>query len=149
MAHVRLNNTTARREWFLIDKPVGSGCPNANDDVLLVQFLLRICSQNASDMAGFQPPGEKPLDIDGVCGPQTLKYISFYQREVNRRQGKKLLEPDGRIDPIRHGTRGSISHTLYTILSLNVSYRTRRGDAAKIETDPFFPIKLQSSLFVG
>ena len=148
MAHVVLKSTGNRREFFVIDQAVGAGLPNVPQDVLLVQFFLRIASETASGLAGFNPPGESPLAIDGSFGQQTKTYISFYQKEVNRRLGKKLLEPDGRIDPIRPGQSFGSTHTFYTILDLNVAYRSRRGDSAKIEADQLFPRALLPFFFI-
>ena len=125
--HVILRSAGDRREWFVIDQAVGAGLPNLPQDVLLVQFFLRVASLTSGGFAGIQLPGERAIDIDGKYGPQTQKYISFYQQEVNRRVGKKIQQPDGRIDPIRHaGALSSITNTVYTIIDLNVAYRSRR-----------------------
>jgi hypothetical protein len=148
MAHVVLLKTGNRREFFVTDQAVGAGLPNVPQDVLLVQFFLRVASETARGFAGFQPPGELPIAIDGRCGQQTQTYISFYQKEVNRRVGRKLLEQDGRIDPIRPGQSFGLSQTFFTILDLNVAYRARRGDNTRIETDPLFPQALGPSLFL-
>ena len=149
MAHVVLHSGGSRRELFLVDQAVGRGAPNKTDDVFLVQFFLRVASQPGGGKTGFQPPGEDPLVIDGIFGNHTQTYISFYQQEVNRREGTKLVETDGRIDPIVPGQlKGAITGTFYTILSLNAAYRTRRGNGTKIETDPLFPAVLSPSFFV-
>jgi hypothetical protein len=148
MARVVLAKSGIRREFFVIDQAVGTGLPNAEQDVLLVQFFLRVASLTVGQFAGFQPPGEQPIGIDGKFGRQTQTYISFYQQEVNRRVKRKLLEPDGRIDPMRPGqTTSSITNTFFTILDLNVAYRSRRGDNTRLETDALFPQALGKSFF--
>ena len=145
MAHVVLGTRGNRREWFVIDRPVGQGLPNMPEDVLLVQFFLRVASETARGYAGFVPPGEPPLVIDGKYGPHTQQYILFYQNEVNRRMNMKQLQPDGRIDPILPGQMLSgLTQTVYTIIDLNFAYRSRRGDAARIEVDPLFPQALRA-----
>jgi hypothetical protein len=149
MARVVLARGGNRREFFVVDEPVGPGLKNAPDDVALVQFFLRIASETVGDAQGFKPPGALPISIDGRFGTQTRTYIDFYQKEVNRRLGQKNLQEDGRIDPIAPGqTRGAITKSLYTILSLNVTYRTRHGDTTRIETEPLFPQALQRALFI-
>jgi hypothetical protein len=149
MAHVVLLLSGSRREFFVTDHAVGAGCPNGSEDVRLVQFFLKVASLSAGGFAGFQPPGEPPIEVDGRYGRQTQTYISFYQQEVNRREKRKLVEPDGRIDPIKPGQKiSSITHTFYTILDLNVSYRARRGDTTRIETDPLFPAQLRPVFFI-
>lgn len=149
MAHVVLSPTGSRREWFVVSAAVGPGLANVADDVYLVQFLLRVAAETVGSYAGYVPPGEKPMAIDGRFGPQTRNYIAFYQQEVNRRVGEKRLEPDGRIDPIKPGQQiTGITRTFYTILDLNVAFRTRRGDNARIETHPLWPRQLNPSFFI-
>ena len=149
MAHVVLGAQGTRREFFVIDQPVGRGLPNVREDVLLVQFFLRIASETVGKFAGFIPPGESSIAIDGIYGQHTQNFITFYQQEVNRRVGRKVLEADGRIDPIRPGQKiSSVTHTFYTILDLNVAFRSRRGDATRIETDSLFPSALRASFFI-
>src|SRR5579862_5221120 len=99
------------REVFVVDYAVGSACPNLKDDVFLVQFLLRVGMLDGGGKQGFRPPGEAPIQIDGIFGKQTQTYISFFQKELNRRENAKKAEADGRIDP-PHGKRvSSISQT--------------------------------------
>ncbi|MGL4291349.1 MAG: hypothetical protein ACRCVA_33675 [Phreatobacter sp.] len=152
MAHVLLNKDiekVPRREWFVVDQRVGTGGANIGDDVFLVQFLLRVASETARGFAGIQPPGEGPLVISGSLNQQTQKYIKFYQEEINRRTKTTTLFADGAVDPVRPGQKsGSLHNTFYTILDLNVSFRSRRGDGFRIETDPLFPPTLIPRLFI-
>jgi peptidoglycan hydrolase-like protein with peptidoglycan-binding domain len=145
MARILIALNTPYREVLINDAAVGPACPNQRPDVLVVQYLLRV----AGEGQGYSPPGELPIKIDGIYGSQTQKYISFFQKEVNRRQGRKLVEPDGRIDPVRTGTsQSAVTGTFYTVLALNAALRTRRGDQFKFESDGLFPAELRQSLFL-
>jgi len=149
VARIGIATNTEYREVLLVDAAVGIGGQNAPDDVMAVQYLLRVASEKAGTSDPFQPPGEKPISIDGSYGQQTQTYISFFQAEVNRRQNKRLIEPDGRVDPVRSGSgRSSITHTFYTILALNAALRSRRGDAFHLEADPLMPVALKSKVFL-
>jgi hypothetical protein len=147
MARVVLAANDKIREVFVIDYAVGAGCPNRKDDVFLVQFLLRVATLDGGGKLGYKPPNEAPIQIDGIYGGQTQRYISFFQKELDRRNNGKLAEPDGRIDPPRGKRTSSITQTGYTVLWLNNVYRQRRGETFPIETDPLFPAALLDSLF--
>ena len=149
MAKAALLAKQPYREIYVVDQVVGAGGANKRDDVLLVQLLLKIATESSGGSEGFQPPGEPMIEPDGTCGPLTQKYIKYFQEEVNRRRGTKLLEQDGMVDPVRTGAaRSALSHTMYTILALNAALRSRRGDTFKIETEPKFPDELKKSIFV-
>src|ERR1700745_3047121 len=91
---------------FTVDSPVGRSAPNDRLDVLLVQFLLFLCTKNgmsvppltvprglrvATPVAGVttgtlthpKPPGD--IVIDGICGNQTIGFIEYFQ-EVTQRE---------------------------------------------------------------
>jgi len=149
MAYIEIATNTPYREVIVIDAAVGAGAPNQSEDVMAVQYLLRVASEASSESAAFQPPGEPPVKIDGIYGTQTQKYISFFQKEVNRRQNRRLIEPDGRIDPVRAGSASSgVTHTFYTIVALNAALRSRRGNGFKLETDQLLPAGLRPKLFL-
>jgi hypothetical protein len=135
---------------YTVDQAVGPASPNRRDDVLLVQFFLKALMTTPEP---FQPPGEQPIQVDGIFGRQTETYIKFYQQEDTRRNpGKMPLKKDGRVDSVQGGSSiGSISHTLYTIIALNLSYQhsLRRETHKDISKDPNFPPVLGPSLFIG
>jgi hypothetical protein len=88
------------RVTFNVDWTVGSGCFNHKDDVMLVQMLFNMAffgdgkdaMPNGYDLK--LPEGETGgLKVDGICGPQTIKFIKTYQRSV------KGLYCDGKVDP--------------------------------------------------
>src|SRR5262245_7068745 len=71
---------------YTVEQAVGTGCTNARADVLLVQHLLALAWNDAPKSKGFRPPGEtKPLNVDGVFGPVTARFIKFFQEEAKRR----------------------------------------------------------------
>lgn len=139
-----------RREWFIVEQAVGSGAPNRREDVYLVQFLLRVAGEDAGGFKAIKPPNAPPITIDGFFGEETRVWIKFYQEEVNRRQNINVLNPDGRVDPPKLGhLKGSLTHTTYTAIDLNVAYRSRRGDAFPVEKDPHFPTAIKPHLFLA
>lgn len=134
---------------YTTDQPVGTGCINKRDDVLLVQFFLKVVSEG-SMKARFTPPGEKPLVCDGRWGRQSQMYLDRFIVEV---QGLSwdgpVLKRDGRVDPVEGGKlTGATSHSIYTILVLNAVYGRTRGPGARndITTDALFPAALTPSL---
>jgi hypothetical protein len=139
------------RHVYTVEQAVGIGGANRRDDVLLVQFFLKVAMLDSPNSKPYIPPGEQPISIDGSCGPQTCRYIKFYQEEGNRRNPGVKTTTEGRIDPVAGGSlTSSISHTFYTILALNVSYKDRRGKDLHedISKDPLFPAELAKSLYV-
>jgi hypothetical protein len=149
MAKVCLLTSQPYREVYVNEKPVGTGCSNQRDDVQLVQLFLRIATEDAPNSPGFKPPGQPMIEPDGIFGPTTQKYISYFQEEVDRRRNAKLLSRDGIVDPVKSGSaRGSLSNTMYTILALNAAMRSRRGDSYKIENEAKFPSELKKALFI-
>ena len=145
---------------YSVDQAVGEGCPNRRDDVLLVQFLLRTLredtEENGVKYPGFRPPGQDPIDIDGVFGPQTNKYIRFFDAELNRQRAGQpesaKVVTDGRIDPIASGGfYGSLSHKIYKMFLLNTYYAEIKGKPMheKIYMDTSFPKELAKWLFMA
>ena len=72
---------------------VGRGGANRGDDVRLIQSLI-----NAN-----LPIPLAPLDVDGICGSNTIFAIETYQRRI-----LNMTSPDGRVDP-GGGTFGSLT----------------------------------------
>ena len=150
MARVFINGRPDTKHLYSVDNSVGLGCPNKRDDVLLVQFFLKVATLSVPTSAGYNPPGEKLISVDGNCGPQTIRYIKFFQEEGNRRNPGSQTTTDNRVDPVLTGTPfGSISNKLYTIIALNLTYRERRGIMiADIKQDPFYHSDLTKSLYL-
>ncbi|MEO8128257.1 MAG: hypothetical protein ABJF23_14005 [Bryobacteraceae bacterium] len=147
MARVYLISGTLKLV-YTIDQAVGSGCPNMRDDVLLVQFFLKVIS-GGPEKALFTPAGRGPIGTDGIWGPTSQAYLDKFI-EVNSGQNPgSPLTKDGRVDPVVGGKiKGSISGHIYTILALNTSFKGVRGVAALLDitTDPLFPKDLRPSL---
>jgi len=137
---------------YTVDKRVGMGGVNNQDDVLLVQFFLHAAMLPGRDGGpGYKPPGERPIKIDGMNGPQTIRYIKYFQAEGNRRNPRLPTVVDGRVDPIVGGKMfGTVQDEFMTILALNTRYRAVKGYAlhADIRQDPDFPPRLIPSLYV-
>ena len=60
MARIAIWLGTPYREVLVIDGAVGLGCSNYRDDVLAVQYLLRVASEWGTDSDPFQPPVQPP-----------------------------------------------------------------------------------------
>jgi len=147
MARVYLINTSFKLA-YTIDQAVGNGCPNRRDDVLLVQFFLKVVSEGP-DKSGFTPVGRGPMKIDGFWGPISQAYLNQFIAFNSTQNPTSPLTQDGRVDPVVHGrATGSRTGLLYTILALNVTYKNVRGPNSLLDitTDPLFPQELRPSL---
>jgi hypothetical protein len=146
---------------YVVDRAVGQGCANARDDVLLVQFFLRVLLQPKGSYANqevFQPAGEQPLGIDGICGKHTVTYIKAFQTQFNETQPAHVrstkwgLLEDGTINALEGGSvYGKRFHRLMTLLRLNTQYSGMFSlDQHKhIDRHPLFPRELFGSLFLA
>jgi hypothetical protein len=105
--------------FYNVSMAVGPGCPNMREDVMLVQFLLALLYADPT----LTRPSPDKLKVDGVFGPITEKWILGYQRDAVRHG--LAVKVDGRVDRAL-GLEGSISHTIYTILSLTASVYRRQ-----------------------
>ena len=77
MARVYLLDTSFMKLVHTIDQAVGNGCPNRRDDVLLVQFFLKVVSEGP-DQNDLTPDGFGPMHIDGLWGPISQAYLNQY-----------------------------------------------------------------------
>jgi hypothetical protein len=107
--------------FYNLNMAVGPGCPNRQDDVMLVQFLLKQFYA-APDRQGTAPVGE--MKVDGMWGPTTARWILAFQLRMKHHHG--AIFADGRVDPARSFV-SSISHTVYTIIWLNGQWRADLG----------------------
>ncbi len=133
------------------DQAVGTGCPNRKDDVLLVQFFLKVISEGPQK-SQYAPAGRPPMKCDGLWGSNSQAYLNQYISANSAANPGAPLTADGRVDPVAGGKfLGSRTGNLYTILALNKSYSLVRGQAmfSDITTDGVFPPDLKSSLKVG
>jgi hypothetical protein len=148
MARVYLFNTSFMTLVHTNDQAVGNGCPNRRDDVLLVQFFLKVLSEGQSQR-NLTPDGFGPINIDGLWGPTSQAYLNFFLEVNSAANPGSPLTQDGRVDPVVSGRFfGSRSGHVYTIIALNSLYQTVRGPNSlqNITTDPLFPQELRPSL---
>jgi len=136
MARVTLLDKFFAEQYFYnVDEAVGSRAPNRRQDVLLVQYFLKIIFDNP---IAFQPrlptlPGP-PLTVDGISGPITLRAIKTFQ-ELCKAKGM-LIATDGRVDKAES-----------TILFLNKAYRkVRPNDFRNIANAADCPRDLASAV---
>jgi hypothetical protein len=133
---------------YTVDHAVGTACPNKRDDVLLVQFFLKVNAEGPQK-AKYTPPGKPPITCDGNWGPTSQAYLNKYIAENSAANPTSPLTKDGRVDPVVGGKpTGSISGNTYTILALNASFKNVRGVPAMLDitTDPKFPSDLRPSI---
>lgn len=73
---------------YLIDQAVGRGCPNRRGDVLLVQFFIRLLQDQPQKFDGeqynFIPGSGRQLNIDGICGEETIRHIAHFKQEHDK-----------------------------------------------------------------
>ncbi len=102
--------------FFNVDGAVGANAPNANaDDVMLVQFLLRLIGDNPSGAASPVTPTLKKVNPTGKMDQDTIAGITAIQTLAG-------LTPDGRVSVAKHYQYGT---KFYTIVDLNFSIRSR------------------------
>jgi hypothetical protein len=117
MASVHIARFVDMDFMFNINAGVGRGRPNHRLDVMLVQYLLNMATNESvagpvKTDAPIRPPDHpQPLKTDGICGTNTQKFIDHYQTfrngNPNFSQGNKLpinfqLKADGAIDPWKY-----------------------------------------------
>lgn len=139
--------------FYNVSAAVGPGASNATDDVMLVQFFLREIAKDQSVGPQGRPP--TPLTVDGVYGPNTAAWIAWFQNSMNAKFAGSTYA-DGRVDPARGMSndpkflKSTISHTQYTIVSLNATYRFRyKASHNALDEDPRVPQPLRQALAAG
>jgi hypothetical protein len=110
--------------FYNVTLPVGPGCPNRRDDVLLVQYFLRKLFNSPRGRDDFF----EDVAVDGICGPITSRAIRVFQKRQNRLGNPCVV--DGRVDRAR-GAFTNIGDTVYTILWMNHTYRLVLKDENK------------------
>jgi hypothetical protein len=137
-----IDSTDDGGNYYNVNFAVGSNAPNKRDDVLLVQWMLH---RIYIDDPRFAPGPDRDIRMDGWIGPQTIRWITAFQRAI-RRLGLRCLV-DGRVDSARVSSEGSVSKTVYTIMWMNEalleSNPTVFGDAT---LDPSCPPELLAAL---
>jgi hypothetical protein len=111
--------------FYNVDEAVGPNAPNRRDDVLLVQYFLKVAYDHAHDLKRpLVPPPGRPLVVDGIAGLTTFQWISHFQNEAKPRGNR--IATDGQVDKARGLVFATLSKTQYTITFLNDLYRRFR-----------------------
>src|SRR5215475_4151899 len=87
---------------YATDQAVGSGCANHRDDVLLVQFFLKVNAEGP-DKNKYTPSGKGPMKIDGLWGTTSQAYLNQYISANSAANPGAPLTADGRVDPVVGG----------------------------------------------
>ena len=148
MARVYLRHVQAEmRVIYDIDAAVGRGGGNRKDDVLLIQFFLRVAMEDA-DSPGYRPPGQGPIKIDGIYGRQTQAYIDFFQSEAKKRNPQRMPIVDGKVSPLHTPFRITpAENQVHDIFALNRLYQKRHPHHDNLANDPLFPAELAPSFY--
>jgi len=144
---------------YVVDRAVGPGRPNLRDDVLLVQFFLRVLGPRPIENTGesFLPPAQQTLAIDGTFGDRTRDAIKTFQTQFNKTalnvpaNDPFRLVTDGVIDSLANGALvGPRQGHVFTIVRFNTEYVFQFGlDRHKrLDLDPLFPRELFNTLFL-
>jgi hypothetical protein len=124
MARVDLFQSTqsATFLFYNLDGNVGKGGANRRDDVLLVQYLLKISSfipgKFRATVGGTSP-------VAGIWGDADDMLLGMVQKEWSER-GTATFQ-DRRVDPVPpHMSQTPVHHAQYKILTLNMIYSSLR-----------------------
>jgi hypothetical protein len=148
MARVLVSGDDDPDIYYVVDDAVGPSCANRRDDVMLVQFFLRIFADRDDR---YRPAGAKDLAISGVFSDQTAAYLKQYAEEGNRQQkGLMMVKSDGRVDsPVGSGSQfipgGSGSD--WVIIRMNLNYQ-RWFPKTGLPHSSKFPSELRKNFYV-
>jgi hypothetical protein len=142
---------------YQIDLAVGRGCPNRRGDVLLVQFFIRLLQDQPQKLDGeqynFIPASGRQLNIDGVCGEETIRHIAHFKQEHDKggATGDQVMLKDQRIDPMLTSSPFGVrtGHVL-SILRLNQDVAESIGAERfrKFYAERLFPQELKNEFFI-
>lgn len=136
---------------YAVDQAVGTGCPNRREDVLLVQYFLKIASEGPQSNL-YSLPGRPAMECDGLWGTNSQAYLNKYIAANSSANPNSPLTADGRVDaPVNGKLFGSKSGHLYTILALNASCMKALGPGQMndLTNAPKFPAALRPSFKIG
>jgi hypothetical protein len=143
---MNLGNQTDIKWIYNVSYPVGRGCPNYRDDVLLVQSFLNMLLPCLTIL---DPSTRKQihsyLKLDGLFGPRTQGVIMGYQQNVKTRGG--VIAADGRVDPAPESGWSQRLNVQYTTVWLNRDYRKNNG--GKMATVSQFVPMLRAALLAN
>lgn len=131
MARLQSSRSLMMPLIYNIDQPVGYGLANRSEDVLLVQYLLKIAYDGRKQLglaswASYE--AERPLVPDGHFGPITGDHILRYQAALAAAGG---LPGRQEVGAAVHPARGfAIQSTgnLGIIVMLNVHFQRLRSN---------------------
>ena len=108
--------------YYNIEKAVGANCPNLRDDVMLVQFMLKLWVQSRDSGFVIDPP-LWDVALHGKLDNPTLAFLILFQVR-NSSVGKS----DGRFDPL---TLDHMDGATSSLASLNLYLWANKFDVFK------------------
>jgi hypothetical protein len=103
---------------FNVDEHVGPNCPNATEDVFLVQFLMRKAVAKALADRPLLRQRILRVQVTGKCDPATVDGIKAVQERMKEKNPGTII--DGRVSPAKGTIYGDGT---WTILTLNATVR--------------------------
>lgn len=139
------------RVFYTVDQSVGRGGTNSRQDVLLVQFFLRILCDEVKKPSPISLAStvKRPLKIDGLWGSNSQAYLDAWEKMINSAYGSVLL--DGKVSTMSSGTTaGSTTGSRYKMAVLNGNYGMYRNVDwhLNLTSDPLWPGELTSYVYV-
>ncbi len=107
---------TGMHQVYNVSFPVGTKMPNARDDVMLVQTLMKLANYTRFTPALGPVERSDNITVDGYFGPQTQRMIKAFEQELRLRH--KLFVADGIVE-LATKDGFTKSDVLYKIIHLN------------------------------
>jgi hypothetical protein len=145
MARVMVSPDDDPDIYYIVEYPVGPNSVNHRDDVLLVQFFLRVLSDRNKS---YRPPGPQDLGISGAYGDLTGAYIKQFADANNQTpmydNGNLVKRPLAIVDsPV--GNAAVMGGWL--IKKMNREYQTSFPKTG-LPHSPLFPRELGKKFYV-
>ncbi len=96
----KIHDVGAGVRMYNVSHAVGDGMPNSKDDVLLVQWMLKV-HFNRADKKAMLGQVWKMETLTGTCSQELIEIIKIYQYDANLNIRGARLKLDGKIYPIQ------------------------------------------------
>jgi hypothetical protein len=117
------------------------GCYNLREDVLLVQYFLKMIWARSE----IRPAG-RDLKLDGLMGNTTRRWIVGYQRGENLPGEPRYMGDDGRVDRAHGGVFAPQTGRAWTIVCMNIDFNRLYPEYYLWLTGPGVPDLLRYAL---
>jgi hypothetical protein len=126
---------------FNVSQNVGPSGWNVREDVMLVQFMLKVAGDGADWAKGL-----KPIEPDGYYGPITASWIKAFQEATDTEFASRVFV-DYYVDPANESGVSTVKGTIYTIVFLNLAvFESDKDLYETMDTSHKTPIHLRFAL---